>query len=188
MTRGPLLGREKLWRAGIGGKARRRSQACGAGARQPGEPQGRMRDATSPRTCWWRKPSRPGGTARAEHVRRREASDRSGRKSVGVDSSRHADGGVVFEKTLGKAFGFEPGGSEKRLRQRIRQHAAGGVGFMSTARAGRHDDPKRSEQRADPAAPSPGKSKRPGTLHGEEVPSLDLTLDRIWRHEARRHA
>lgn len=98
VTRGPLLGRETLWRASIGGKARRRSQACVAGARQPDEPQGRMRDATSPRTCWWRKPSRPGGTARAERARRREASGRSGRKLVGVDSSRAVDGEEVFEK------------------------------------------------------------------------------------------
>jgi len=170
VTRGPLLGREKLWRACIGGKARRRSQACVAGAWQPDEPQGRLRDATSPRTCWWRKPSRPGGTARAEHVRRWEAPCRSVRKLAGVDSSRHPTEGWSLRNPTEGA----------RLRRAGRQRDAsstaetpardGQCGLTSTlhARGARRPESPSAHARTGPG-PSPGKAKRPGTPHGEAV-------------------
>lgn len=91
------------------------SQACGAGAWQPDEPQGRMRDATSPRTCRRRKPSRPGGTARAERARHREMPGRSERKLAGVDSSRVADGGEVFEKPYGRRLACTSRAAAKRV-------------------------------------------------------------------------
>jgi hypothetical protein len=112
------------------------SQACGGGAWQPDEPQGRMRDATSPRICRRRKPSRPGGTARAERARHREMPGRSGRKLAGVDSSRVADGGEVFEKPYGRRLArSEPGGCERRLRQRKMPARGERCGPRSTSRA-----------------------------------------------------
>lgn len=99
MTRSRLLGRGKLWRAGIGGDARRRSQACGPGALKPGEPQDRLWDATSPRIIRRRKPSRPGGTARTERarrwLRRAEAGETPLEWTPGV-----VDGGAVFENPV----------------------------------------------------------------------------------------
>jgi hypothetical protein len=60
---------------------------------------------------------------------------------AGVDTSWDADGEAVFERTLWKALGDEPGGCEMRLRQRMRQHAAGGANSGSHCAPAGHDSP-----------------------------------------------
>jgi len=189
-TWAPLLGREKLWRAGIGGKARRMTQACVARARKPGEPHGRMRDATSPQVCWWRKPSRPGGTARAERAWTRAASSPKRAQARGSGhqqriptegrSLRNPVEGARLELSRAAAKGVSDSGRC--------QHAAGGEDFgPSCARAG-HDAPRHLVHARDDKEAVSGKGIRPGTLRCEVIPSNDRILDCGWWNNARRHA
>jgi hypothetical protein len=114
---------------------------------------------------------------------------RSGRKPAGVDSSRDADGGEVFEKPYGRRLArSEPGGCERRLRQRKMPARGGWCGPRSNPRAREagHQDPVCSRTDLGSRS-SPGKATRPGTSRGEVVLSHDRTLDRGWQENARRH-
>jgi hypothetical protein len=69
------------WRGGQKGRGLPRTGSrwwTGSGARdlQPGEPHDRFQGATNLKCAWWSKPSQPGGTARAERVRKVAAPDR----------------------------------------------------------------------------------------------------------------
>jgi hypothetical protein len=172
VTRSRLLGRGKLWRAGIGEEAQRCSQACGPGAQKPDEPHDRLWDATSPRIIRRRKPSRPGGTARTERarrwLRRAEAGETPREWTPGV-----VDGGEVFENPVEGARLVRAG----RLRNAspIRKTLARGewCELAHIART-RGTTPRRSSVHARTGShqASPGKANRPGTPRDEVILSL----------------
>lgn len=169
VTRAPLLGREKLWRVGTGGKARRALRARSVTVRQPGEPHGRMQDATSLRIVWWRKPSRRGGTARTEHARRQATTCRSNPRVVGVDTRRDADGGEIFEEPYGRRSAQRAGRlrNASSIAERVGARRMVWTSVLTVRPRG--TTPRTLRHAWRDRGWSPGKAKRPGTPRYEVV-------------------
>jgi hypothetical protein len=127
-----------IGRMGTGTRQHHKGCDTGPCRPEPDEPQGRLWDATSPRTPWWSKPSRRGGTARTEHARRVAPHRRSraaGRKvsqPAGVDTIGSADGGAFLDKTTEGVRSHQAGRATMDMSPKMRRrHRSSG----SSARA-----------------------------------------------------
>lgn len=117
-----------------GGASVRRSPV-GAGTRRrglkPGEPHGRLRDATSPRSPGRRKPSRRGGTARTERAEGWLPEAEAGSTLRENAPWRMSTEGRSLEEPCGRKLGPTPGPADARCVSERQGHAAAAdvVGF-----------------------------------------------------------